>query len=166
MTMKVVRKAAIAAIVAGVTLALSAFAVACGGGDDDGDDGGNGGNGAQPTAVATEDSNGDNGDDGNGDGGEGNEVTLVSKNTLFDKSELEATAGEVTIIHDNQDGGIIHNVHVYKGSDADGEDKGMTELEAGPVVQELELTLDEGEHFYVCDSHPATMSGTLTVTGG
>lgn len=108
----------------------------------------------------------DSGSNGNGDGdggGDGNVLQLVSRNTLFDKSELRATAGEITIEHDNQDGGILHNVHVYRGTDATGESVGMTELEAGPSQQTLTLTLEAGEYFYVCDAHPATMTGQLIV---
>jgi len=150
------------ALAAALALALLALALAaCGGGDDDGDDGGNG-NGGEPTASRTA-TNGDDDDDGDDDDGDERELTLVSKNTLFDKSELRAEAGEITIIHDNQDPGIVHNVHVYKGSDADGEDMGATELEAGPGTQTLTLTLEPGEYFYVCDAHPATMYGTLIV---
>jgi plastocyanin len=141
---------------------VAGTAVACGGGGDDDAEGdtstpmsnGNGDNG-------NGDDNGDDGDD-NGDAEDG-VLTLVSKNTLFDKTELRAKAGEITIKHDNQDGGIVHNVHVYKGSDATGEDMGMTELEAGPVEQTLVLNLEPGEYFFVCDAHPATMAGTLTV---
>lgn len=133
--------------------ALLATASACGGGDDD----------AEPTrpgatAATTE-------DDGNGDDGDGaaSEITLVAKNTLWDKTELEAKAGEITFTVDNQDGGILHNLHIYKGADASGEDVKMTELEAGPVTQTLTVTLEPGSYFFVCDVHPATMEGTLQV---
>lgn len=139
-----------------LVLVLGAGA-ACGGGDDEGDDGGN-----VPTSAATP-ANG-NGGDGNGDADDdGNVLRLVAKDTLFDKTELRAKAGEIRIELDNQDAGIVHNIHVYRGTDATGEDMGMTELEAGPVQQTLTLTLEAGEYFYVCDAHPATMSGTLIV---
>jgi plastocyanin len=95
--------------------------------------------------------------------GDGTTLTLVAKNTLFDKSELKASPGAITIIEDNQDDGIPHNVHVYKGKDNKGQDMGMTQLEAGPIKQELKLTVEKGDYFYVCDVHPATMSGKLEV---
>ena len=136
-----------------LALLLAASMSACGGGDDDGDDG----DGGEPTSAATTDHN------GNGDDGASNELTIVSKNTLFNPTELKAPAGEITITHDNQDGGIIHNVRVYKGEDAEGEDMGGTDLEAGPIVQTLKLTLEQGEYFYVCQTHPATMYGKLEV---
>lgn len=155
----------IAAAALAVTLAVTL--AACGGGDDD-DDGGNPttaasaaptSDGANPTAAASAAPT--------SDGGNGvpvsNDLTLVSSNTLFDKSELRATEGEITITHDNQDGGIIHNVAVFKGSDATGELMGATDLEAGPVTQTLVLNLEPGEYYFVCESHPATMYGTLIV---
>ena len=140
---------------------LALAATACGGGDDNGNDG-NGGNtpAASPTAAATQASTPANGDDGEDDE---NIFTIVSKNTLFDKTEIEAKAGEITLIEDNQDPGLVHNLHVFKGADATGDDLGATELEAGPAKQELKLTLEAGDYFYQCDAHPATMSGTLKV---
>lgn len=143
--------AAVAAVALAVTLA------ACGGGDDgqNGDDGGAPSSAASPAPT----SDGDNGDDGE----VSNDITLVSLNTLFDKSELRAEAGEITITHDNQDGGIVHDLAVFMGTDNKGELMGATELEAGPVTQTLTLNLEPGEYFYVCESHPATMSGSLTV---
>lgn len=135
-----------------VMVAATGF-VACGGGDDD--------DAAKPTTaatkVATAAATADNGDE------PGGVLTLVSKNTLFDKTKLRAKEGEITINHDNQDGGIVHNVAVFKGKDATGERMGATELEAGPGKQTLTLTLEEGEYFFVCEAHPATMAGQLIV---
>jgi len=96
--------------------------------------------------------------------GEATTLQLVGLNTLFDETELTAPAGRIIIEFDNKDGGIVHNVHVFKGEDAEGEDIGATELEAGPIKQTLELNLEPGAYFYQCDAHIATMSGTLTVT--
>jgi len=98
-----------------------------------------------------------------GGGGATTALMLVAKNTLFDKSELKAKAGSVAIEVDNQDSGIPHNIHVYKGRDNSGEDMGKTEFVAGPTKQTLTLTLAAGEYFFVCDIHPATMSGKLVV---
>lgn len=96
-------------------------------------------------------------------GGEETTLTLIAKDTLWDKTELKAKPGAVTIQVDNQDVGIPHNVHVYKGEDNTGQDLGMTELEAGPIKQALTLQLTAGEHFFVCDVHPATMEGKLEI---
>jgi plastocyanin len=99
-----------------------------------------------------------------GTGGDETVLQLVGANTLFDKDELEAPAGTITIEFDNRDGGILHNVNVFAGEDATGESVGATELEVGPIKQTLTLELEPGSYFYQCDAHPATMSGTLTVT--
>jgi plastocyanin len=96
--------------------------------------------------------------------GEGTTLEVVGLNTLFDVQELTAPAGTITVVFDNRDGGIVHNIHFYRGTDATGEDIAATELEPGPVVQELTMELEPGEYFYVCDAHPATMTGILTVT--
>jgi plastocyanin len=98
-----------------------------------------------------------------GDAGQGTTLTLVAKDTLFDKSELKAKPGDVTIVMDNQDPGIPHNLHVFKGTDSKGQDMGVTEIEAGPVKQTLKLNLTGGEYFLVCDVHPATATAKLKV---
>ena len=98
-----------------------------------------------------------------GAAGQGTTLTLIAKDTLFDKSELTAKPGDVTIVMDNQDAGIPHNLHVFKGTDSKGQDMGMTEIEAGPVKQTLKLNLTAGEYFLVCDVHPATATAKLKV---
>ena len=50
-----------------------------------------------------------------------------------------------------------HNVHL---PDAPGSP--ATELEPGPVTQELDVDLAAGSYEYLCDLHP-NMVGTLTV---
>lgn len=136
--------------------ALLATASACGGGDDDTDDA----ESTRPAVTAAATEGGGDGDDGDD---AASEITLVGKNTLWDKTELEAKPGEITFTVDNQDGGIVHNIHIYTGTDNTGEDVGETELEAGPVTQTLTVTLEPGTYFFVCDAHPATMAGTIEV---
>lgn len=135
-----------------VAAALLAVASACGSDD-------NGGNGepTMPPLTAASPTR----DDGDGDGS--STITLVAKDTLWDQTKLEVTAGEVTFTVDNRDGGIVHNLHIYKGTDNTGEDIGETELEAGPVEQTLTVTFEPGTYFFVCDVHPATMAGTIEV---
>lgn len=82
----------------------------------------------------------------------------------FDTDKLTAAAGSVTIAFDNQDAGIPHNISVHEGGDAKGKTLGKTDLEAGPIKQELKLDLTAGSYFFQCDVHPATMKGTLTVS--
>jgi len=136
-----------------IAVAVGLLAVACGGGDDDGGD---------PTtapAATTAPSSTEPASNGDVTG----TVELVALNTLWDKSELKAKAGTVTFNVDNQDAGIVHNLHIFKGEDAKGEDMGATELEAGLIKQQLVLELEAGEYFFVCESHPATMFGPLVV---
>jgi len=91
--------------------------------------------------------------------GEGATIELAAKSISFDRTELTAAAGRVTITFDNQDHGIMHNLHVT-GSGLDG----RTEIETGPATQTLEVELDPGTYSYVCDVHPQQMKGELEVT--
>lgn len=95
--------------------------------------------------------------------GEVTRLELIGENILFEPTELEAPAGRIVIEFDNRDAGIPHNVAVHEGTDATGELMGDTEIEPGPVVQELELDLEAGTYFYICVVHPTTMTGILTV---
>jgi plastocyanin len=90
------------------------------------------------------------------------DLTLVAEDVAFVTTELQAAAGSpVTITLDNRDDGVPHNLHV---EGADGGDV-ATEVESGPVTQELEVSFSTaGEYTYVCDVHPDTMRGTITVT--
>jgi plastocyanin len=95
--------------------------------------------------------------------GAGTTLTLAGINSTFDKEELEAPAGTITIVFDNRDGGVIHNIHFFRGDSARGESVGETDLEPGPVEQTLTMTLEPGDYFYQCDVHPTTMKGSLSV---
>jgi plastocyanin len=96
----------------------------------------------------------------------GNEITIAAKNSnlKFDKESITAAAGTVTIVFDNADSGVPHNIQFFEGSDAKGTSVGKTDLESGPVKQTLTMELTPGDYFYHCDAHPTTMKGTLTVT--
>jgi plastocyanin len=122
-------------------LALAALVLAlaaCGGGDDEEPSGNEGGDGATLELV----------------GGPGSELK-------FDKTSLEAAAGEVTITMVNE-GDLPHNVAI-KGSGVD---------EKGEIVQNggtstVTATLEPGEYTFYCSvpGHEAGgMTGTLTVT--
>lgn len=90
------------------------------------------------------------------------ELALVAEDIAFDTTDLQAVAGSsVTITLDNRDDGVPHNLHV---EGADGGDA-ATEVASGPVTQELAVSFSTaGEYTYVCDVHPDTMNGTITVT--
>lgn len=84
------------------------------------------------------------------------DVVVVAENMAFDPDAVEVAAEEpVTIVIDNRDDGVDHNIHV---EDAPSPDK--TPLERGPSRQALTVTLPAGEYDFVCDIHPA-MTGTI-----
>jgi len=92
-------------------------------------------------------------------------ITLVASSVRFEQRSLAAPPGEVTIAFDNRDQGIPHNVHVFRGNDASGDDIGATEIETGAIRQTLALGgLAAGSYFYQCDVHPSQMTGTLTIS--
>jgi plastocyanin len=94
----------------------------------------------------------------------GGALQIAGVSSTFDVDELTATAGSVTIEFDNRDAGVVHNLHVFKGANAQGESVDATDIEVGPVQQTLTIELEAGDYFYQCDAHPTTMKGTLTVT--
>lgn len=109
---------------------------------------------ATPTAVAR----------GSATAGSSGSIKLVGQDVKFDQKVLSAAAGALTISFSNKDSGVPHNLHVFAGGDAKGQSVGETDLEPGPIDQELKLNLAPGAYFYQCDAHPATMKGTLTVS--
>ena len=90
---------------------------------------------------------------------EGGEVTIVAKDLAWDVDCIQAPKGiAFTVVVDNQDDGVNHDLQVVLDDEIL-----RTPLEAGPVVQRLEVpALDAGEHPYICDVHP-NMTGTLEV---
>lgn len=92
----------------------------------------------------------------------GSAVTIVAKDTAFDKTTIDAKSGEpLTITYDNRDEAITHNLHVKGATGGDA----MTDIEAGPITQTLEVTFgDAGQFEYLCDVHPQQMTGTITVS--
>jgi plastocyanin len=103
------------------------------------------------------------GDDGGDDGlssepvPDDPDVVLVAEDMAFDPDEVTVPAGEpVTVVIDNRDEGVNHNVHVESAPSPN-----KTALERGPSQQALTVTLDPGEYEYVCDIHP-NMTGTMT----
>ncbi len=99
-----------------------------------------------------------------GDGGAGTTLSIVGINSTFDKKELAAPAGAITIELDNKDSGVPHNIHFHKGTKVSDPSVGATDLEAGPIKQTLTLDLEAAAYYYQCDAHPATMKGLLTVS--
>ena len=85
-------------------------------------------------------------------------VTIVAVDVQFEPDELSVPVGSVDFVIDNQDDGIPHNFHV----EGEGVDE-TTELEKGPVTQELTVDFPAaGTYEFICDIHPA-MKGTVEV---
>jgi plastocyanin len=92
-------------------------------------------------------------------------ITLVAQNQKWDKSTVSAGAdAPVTVIMDNRDPGVLHNVAFY--TDRSGRQKIFgSELVAGPAQQTSTFTAPPtpGSYFFKCDVHPDTMSGSFNV---
>ncbi len=88
-------------------------------------------------------------------------LTIAAVDVLFDTASLSAPAGPITIIFNNDDTAIAHNIQFFAGSQS----IGMTEIKTGPATDTLSLgTLAPGSYFYKCDVHPTTMKGSLKVS--
>lgn len=91
------------------------------------------------------------------------DVRITAIATTFDQQRLAARAGTVTIEIGNRGTGIPHSFAVYQAEQTLGRPLGATDIETGPAVQHLTVTLAAGEYLFQCDVHPATMRGTLIV---
>lgn len=91
------------------------------------------------------------------------EPRVVGRNLRFDVEELSVSAGvPFTIVFDNRDAGIPHNLALYRSGPPAEDAVAKTEVETGPATQRLAVpALEAGRYFYQCDVHPATMTGTL-----
>jgi plastocyanin len=125
-------------------VALTLGLAACGGDDEEGATGG-------ATTAAT---------GGGGGGGSTLQLAAATPGPAFDKSSLEASAGELTIDFTN-DTGFPHNVTIEGGS-ADG--KATETITEGETS--LTVDLEAGEYTYYCsvdDHRDDGMEGTLVV---
>jgi hypothetical protein len=92
-------------------------------------------------------------------------IMLVAQNLKWDKSSVSAGAdAPVTVIMDNRDPGVLHNVAFYTNRSATQKIFG-SELVAGPAQQTSNFTAppSPGSYFFRCDVHPDTMSGSFNV---
>jgi len=93
---------------------------------------------------------------------------IAAKNTAFDKQCLTASAGKpFTLVFDNQDSGILHNVHVFNGRDASAQSL-TPPAELAPFAGQKTMTytlpvLKPGRYFFHCDVHQTAMTGFIIV---
>jgi plastocyanin/mono/diheme cytochrome c family protein len=82
----------------------------------------------------------------------------------FDPTTLEAKADTAfTWIFDNQDTGVLHNA-VIENADGSVVNMGSTAPFAGPEKRSYSVpALKAGDYKFICQVHPSTMTGTLTV---
>jgi plastocyanin len=140
-------------ILAGILASLALVAAGCGG-DDDGDSGSS--SGAQDKGADTTES----GSTGGGGGAQKLTLTADPGGALkFDKKQLSAKPGKVTITMDNPSS-VPHAVEV-EGNGVEEETKTLTQGKASVTVD-----LKSGKYEFYCpvDGHKeAGMEGTLTV---
>lgn len=100
------------------------------------------------------------------EGGEATELRLAGSALRFDVETLTVAADVgFTIVFDNRDSGIPHNIAVYRSGPPAKDQVAKTDLEPGPTTQRLSVpALAPGRYFYQCDIHPTTMTGSLMVT--
>ena len=85
------------------------------------------------------------------------DAVVVADDMAFDPDSVRVPAGEpVTIVIDNQDEGVNHNIQVRGAPEPN-----RTPLRRGVSQQALTVTLEPGEYELVCDIHP-NMTGALT----
>ena len=95
------------------------------------------------------------------------ELVLLAKDLAFTPTEATMTAGTaLTVVMDNQDAGVPHNVQLLGGM-GDGTEVAKTEIVAGVAEASFSIPpLVPGTYRYICEVHP-NMTGTLiVVTGG
>jgi plastocyanin/mono/diheme cytochrome c family protein len=82
----------------------------------------------------------------------------------FDPTTLEAKADtKFTWTFDNQDTGVLHNA-IIENSDGSPVDMGSTAPFAGAEKRSYSVpALKAGDYKFICQVHPTTMTGTLTV---
>ena len=142
------------------TLAAVLLLALAGCGGDDDESSGSGGAAATATPTETAESSGSGGDGGGGGGGETLTLSAPEDGSLeFDKTELEAAAGSVTIEFDNPSS-VPHAVEI--------EGNGVEEVSQTVTAADTSVTaeLEAGEYTYFCpvgDHRAGGMEGTLTV---
>jgi plastocyanin len=87
---------------------------------------------------------------------------VVAKNNKFEQKVLVAKAGaQIEISLDNQDNGTLHNIAIYKGTDAKENVFRGEAFEGKKTVDETFTAPAAGAYYFRCDVHPDAMHGTF-----
>jgi plastocyanin len=104
------------------------------------------------------------------EGGEGGNV-IVAVNTSFETEEISAEAGgNVSGTLENQDT-VVHNIAFYETEDDTSDPASALytsdDAAGGDSVDfEFKAPAEPGDYPFVCDYHPSTMTGTLSLEEG
>lgn len=88
--------------------------------------------------------------------------TIAAENVAFDTDQILLAAGvPTTIVFDNRDGGIPHNVEIYADDSFTGDPVFKGDIFNGEEERTYELpAIDAGDYAFRCVVHPTTMVGT------
>jgi plastocyanin len=92
-------------------------------------------------------------------------ATTTSATSGFDPATLETAANTAfTLTFDNQDSTVAHNLVLQDSAGTAVAVQGDTKPFTGPATREYQVpALAAGDYKYICQVHPTTMVGTLTV---
>jgi plastocyanin len=90
---------------------------------------------------------------------------LTAKQIAFHPACLAAVAGKpFTLSFDNKEP-VVHNIAIFRGSNAEGANVFRGQIFRGPrVLEEQVPALRAGDYFFHCDVHPHAMQGKLVVS--
>jgi len=91
-------------------------------------------------------------------------LNVVATDNAFDKTALQAKAGqEFTLVMENK-GQLPHNVHVYQSKGGPSVAASEPQVTMAGQKGTLKAKIDKsGSYYYQCDFHAAEMTGTLTM---
>jgi plastocyanin len=102
----------------------------------------------------------------------GTTISVVAKNTAFDKKCFAAAANTAfSIDFNNQDPGTPHNFDIYSAAPTEGGQhlgaaNGPSDVLTGPGTTTYKVAaLKAGTYYFQCDIHPTAMFGQFVVAG-
>jgi plastocyanin len=90
-------------------------------------------------------------------------INLMADNNRFDQKTLTTKAGEAVTLNLMNHDAAVHNLHIVGLKGSDGKEVQTALLEQGKSASVTFSTAKPGSYKFVCDVHPADMTGTLLV---